>query len=138
LAQAAGSMAHRAAQSQCCAPPDGFRARALQHLRLDLDACRRVVGADDLCAGGRAPNEAGGTADRIPDTFEAVARVLERQPHEADESRDERDGRSDPDAGGEPRVAKGRDSFAGHHRSPTLMAGTAVPGVARECAIGKP
>ena len=36
-----------------------------------------------------------GNPDMTTDTAEAVARVLERQPHEADESRDERDGRSE-------------------------------------------
>jgi hypothetical protein len=28
--------------------------------------------------------------------------------------------------------------LAAHYLTPTLMAGTAVPGVARRCAIGKP
>src|SRR6516162_1677931 len=131
-------MAHRAAQSQCCAAPDRFRARALEHLRIDLDACREKIRADDLRAGSCVPNESGSTADRVPHTFELLTWVCERQPHETDDSSDKRDGRSDRDTGGEPRIAKGGDSFSGHHRSPTLTAGTAVPGVARECAIGKP
>src|SRR6516165_8344179 len=125
-------MAHRAAQSQCCPPPDRFRARALQHLRVDLDACRQIVGADNLTTGRCVPNESGGTANGVPDTLEALTWVLKRQPHEADDGGNKRDCRGDPDACGEPRIAKGRDSVSRHHRSPTLTAGTAVPGVARE------
>src|ERR1700730_18150544 len=83
LAQAAGAVAHGATQSQCCAPPDCFRACAFQHLRDDLDARRRVIATDNLPSGRCVPNESDGTADRVPDPAEPLALLLERQPGEA-------------------------------------------------------
>src|SRR5262249_12672574 len=66
-----------------------------QHLRVDFDACRRIIGAHDLGAGRCVPNEPRGTADGVPDTLEPLAWVLERQPDEADDSCDNGDGCGD-------------------------------------------
>ena len=118
--------------------PIDLSAGALQHLGDDCDARRRVIGSDDLHPGWCVANEFGGTTDRVPKPMETLARLGERQPGEADDGSDNCDRGGDRDACGEPRIAQGRNPFPAHWRSPTLTAGTAVPGVARRCAIGKP
>ena len=102
--------------TSCSAAPRLRRGRSIPRSRRcsicgdNFDARRRVVGAA-RSARRTADRERARRRCRSRPRARGTARrgCCKRQPDEADDGRDNRDRRGDPDAGGEPRIAQRRD-----------------------------